>query len=105
MLRWVQACTTIPLFFTAVVVEPLLHGSWSPGLLLVPVLVGYGRCLRYLTVRRYDEPWWSQLVTYSLAPAVALWQYTVLRAIWWYGMATCLRTGWGTRQNGVEVSL
>jgi hyaluronan synthase len=105
MLRWVQACVTVPVFFTVVVVEPVLRGSWSPGLLLVPVLIGYGRCLRYLTIRRYDEPWWSQLVTYSLAPAVALWQYTVLRAIWWYGMATCLKTGWGTRQNGVEVTL
>ena len=105
MLRWVQACTTIPVFFTVVIVEPVIHGAWSPGLLLVPVLVGYGRCLRYLTIRRYDEPWWSQLITYSFAPAVALWQYTVLRAIWWYGIATCLKTGWGTRQNGAEVSL
>jgi hyaluronan synthase len=105
MLRWVQACTTVPVFFAVVIIEPVIHGSWSPGLLLVPVLVGYGRCLRYLTIRRYDEPWWSQLITYSLAPAVALWQYTVLRVIWWYGMATCLKTGWGTRQEGVEVSL
>jgi hyaluronan synthase len=105
MIRWVQACTTIPLFFTVVVVEPALHGTWSPELLIVPLLVGYGRSLRYLTIRRYDEPWWSQILTYLLAPLVALWQYTVLRGIWWYGMATCLKTGWGTRQNGVEVSL
>jgi hyaluronan synthase len=71
----------------------------------VLVLVGYGRSLRYLTVRRYDEPWWSQLLTWLLAPVVGVWQYTVLRGIWWYGMATCLRTGWGTRQHGVEVAL
>jgi hyaluronan synthase len=105
MLRWVQACITVPLFFTVVVAEPVTRGSWSPGLLLVSVLVGYGRSLRYLTVRRYDEPAWSQALTYLLAPVVALWQYTVLRFIWWYGMATCLRTGWGTRQDGVEVTL
>jgi hyaluronan synthase len=29
----------------------------------------------------------------------------VLRAMRWYGMATCARTGWGTRQNGAEVAL
>jgi len=23
----------------------------------------------------------------------------------WYAMATCLKGGWGTRQNGVEVTL
>ena len=35
---------------------------------------------------------------------VAMWTYTVLRVLWWYGMAKCLKTGWGTRQQ-VEVSL
>jgi hyaluronan synthase len=105
MFRWVQVCTTIPIFLTIMVAEPVIHGTWSPRVLVVLVLVGYGRGLRYLTVRRYDEPWWSQLLTWLLAPVVAVWQYTVLRGIWWYGMATCLRTGWGTRQHGVEVAL
>jgi hyaluronan synthase len=105
MFRWVQAFTTIPLFLTIMVAEPAIHGTWSPRVLVVVVLVGYGRSLRYLTVRRYDEPWWSQLLTWLLAPVVAVWQYTVLRGIWWYGIATCLHTGWGTRQHGVEVAL
>ncbi|MDX6340676.1 MAG: hyaluronan synthase [Trebonia sp.] len=105
MFRWVQAFTTIPLFLTIMVAEPAIHGTWSPRVLVVVVLVGYGRSLRYLTVRRYDDPWWSQLLTWLLAPVVAVWQYTVLRGIWWYGIATCLRTGWGTRQHGVEVAL
>jgi hyaluronan synthase len=104
-MRWVQACTALPLFIAVAVIEPIERGSWPLGLLLVPVLVGYGRSLRYLTIRRYDEPWWSQALTYALAPLVALWAYTGLRVIWWYGMATCLRTGWGTRQDGVEVTL
>jgi hypothetical protein len=29
----------------------------------------------------------------------------VLRPLRWYGMATCLRQGWTTRVNGVEVSM
>ena len=105
MFRWVQAFTTIPLFLTVMVAEPAIRGTWSPEVAVVMVLVGYGRSLRYLTIRRYDEPWWSQLLTWLLAPLVAAWQYTVLRGVWWYGMATCLRTGWGTRQHGVEVAL
>jgi hyaluronan synthase len=105
LLRWVQAFTTIPLFFTVMIAEPVIHQTWTPWILLVPPLVGYGKSLRYLTVRRPDEPWWSQLLTWLLAPLVAVWQYTVLRGIWWYATATCLRTGWGTRQEGVEVTL
>jgi len=105
LFRWVQAFTTIPLFFAIMVVEPATRGTWSPRILLVMVLVGYGKSLRYLTIRRYDEPRWSQLLTWLLAPLVALWQYTVLRGIWWCGIATCTRTGWGTRQHGVEVAL
>jgi hyaluronan synthase len=105
LFRWVQAFTTIPLFFAIMVVEPATRGTWSPRILLVMVLVGYAKSLRYLTIRRYDEPRWSQLLTWLLAPLVALWQYTVLRGIWWYGIATCTHTGWGTRQHGVEVAL
>jgi len=105
MIRWVQALTAIPLFFTVIIIEPIMRGSWPVNLLFIPLFVGYGRSLRYLTIRRYDEPWWSQVLTYLLAPLVAIWAYTVLRFIWWYGIATCLKTGWGTRQNGVEVSL
>jgi hypothetical protein len=32
----------------------------------------------------------------------ALLAFTVLRVVRWYGMATCLRTGWGTREE-IEV--
>lgn len=32
-------------------------------------------------------------------------RWTVLRFMRWYGVATCAKTGWGTRQNGAEVSL
>ena len=34
----------------------------------------------------------------------ALWVFFVLRGIRWYGMASSLKTGWGTRAD-VEVSL
>ena len=78
---------------------------FSLGLIAIPLLIGCGRNLRYLTVRRYDEPLWSQLLTYLTSPLVTIWTYTVLRGLWYYGTFTCLRTGWGTRQDGVEVTL
>jgi hyaluronan synthase len=102
--RWVQAIITVPLFVAAFVVDPVRIHRFPPGLLLIPLLLCYGRSLRYLTIRRYDEPPWSQLVTYLTAPLVAVWTCTVLRVLWWYAMATCLKTGWGTRQH-VEVVL
>lgn len=46
----------------------------------------------------------SQLATWALAPVAALWAFFVLRPVRWYAMATCLRTGWGTRAD-VEVTL
>ncbi len=102
--RWVQACITIPLFLTVFAIDPIRTHHFPLSLFIVPVLVGYGRSLRYLTIRRYDESVWSQILTYLTAPLVVMWTYTVLRVLWWYGMATCLKTGWGTRQQ-VEVSL
>lgn len=105
LIRWLQAFITIPLFVTVFFVDPLLTNHFAPSLLIIPILVGYGRSLRYLTIRRYDESAWSQVLTYLTAPLVAMWTYTVLRVLWWYGMATCLKTGWGTRQHGVEVSM
>ncbi len=31
-------------------------------------------------------------------PIAILMGWTVLRVLHWYGMATCAKTGWGTRQ-------
>jgi hyaluronan synthase len=75
-----------------------------PYLMVVPLLVGYGQALRYLTISRTDQTFRSQLLTVALSPLATLWAFTVLRFVRWYGMATCLKTGWGTRQN-VEVGL
>jgi hyaluronan synthase len=56
-------------------------------------------------VARGDEPFRSQLLTWAMSPLVSVWSFAVLRFVRLYGMATCTRTGWGTRQNGAEVTL
>jgi hyaluronan synthase len=102
--RWFQVVLTTVVFTGVFVVVPVRSGHFSPWLLIVPVLVGYAQSLRYLTFTRSDESAASQLLTFLLAPVAMLWAFTVLRVVRFYAMATCAKTGWGTRQNGVEVT-
>ncbi len=60
--------------------------------------------LRLATVRRSDQGIFSKLFGIALLPVAALWYVLVLRQIRFYGMATCWRQGWVTRQH-VEVRL
>jgi hyaluronan synthase len=60
--------------------------------------------VRLTTVKRSDQGWLSKLAGVALMPPAALWYLLVLRQIRFYGMATCHRQGWVTRQK-VEVKL
>jgi hyaluronan synthase len=101
---WMQTAIATVTWVAVFVVQPVIDGALVPSLLLIPVLVVYGQSLRYLSVRRSDESVWSQLATVALAPLMMLWVMFVLRLVRWYAMATCLKTGWGTRAD-VEVGL
>lgn len=76
----------------------------APLLLLVPIVVAYTQALRYLTLKRSDESFTSQLFTYLLAPLAMLWSYAILRPIRLYAMFQCFKNEWGTR-GSVEVQL
>lgn len=79
------------------------HAAVTPWFFAVPVCVGAGQTLRYLTIRRDDQPLRSQVLTWALTPLAVLWAWLVLRPMRWYGMATCGHTGsWGTRKT-VEI--
>ncbi|MFF7881011.1 glycosyltransferase [Streptomyces sp. NPDC020794] len=101
---WVQMALSTVIFSLLFVVYPAVTVHFDPLLLLVPALIGYGQALRYLSFRRSDETLASQLWTFALAPLALLWSFFVLRVVRWYAMATCLKTGWGTRQHGAEVT-
>lgn len=105
LMRWVQMAVATGVFIYLFVSQPAVgHGpSWM--VVIAPVTIGYAQGLRYLTIRRPDETLASQLGTWALAPITVLWAWTVLRAVRWYAILTCLRTDWGTRQDGVEVAL
>lgn len=102
--RWVSMVVSTMLFIALFLVQPVVDGTLTWQLLIMTVLIGYAQCLRYLTVQRSDESVWSQWATWLVAPIAAMWAFFVLRPIRWYAMATCLRTGWGTRKK-VEVTL
>ena len=86
--------------------SPILDPDPSavPWLIAVPLAVGYAQTLRYMTVRRSDQTTAYQWGTWLLTPVAVAFAFFVLRAIRWYGVATCWKTGWGTRKT-VEVSL
>jgi hyaluronan synthase len=106
-LGWVQmvvSTTILGLLFVAAPIRDPRLVAQLPFLLTIPVLIGYGQALRFLSVRRNDDRLRSQLLTFALAPVATLWAFTVLRVVRWYAMVTCLKTGWGTREN-VEVAV
>jgi hyaluronan synthase len=107
LVAWVQMALSSVIFIALFVVWPIQQeqylAAW-PYLLAVPVLIGYGQSLRYLTVRRNDQSTVSQVVTFLLSPVATIYAFTVLRFMRWWAMMTPLKTGWGTREN-VEVRL
>jgi hyaluronan synthase len=105
MFRWWQFALSTIIFATLFIVVPITHYSVFPYLfylLIIPLLVAYGQALRFLTITRSDQTFRYRLGTWLMTPAPAMWSYVVLRCLRYYAMATCRKTGWGTRAT-VEV--
>lgn len=106
LLRWFQMALSTVVLVWLLLVEPVGYGHRPPlSFAFVPFLIGWAQGLRYLTLARSDETLASRTATWLLMPLAVVWAWTVLRAMRWYGMATCAKTGWGTRQHGAEVTL
>ncbi|MFI6816087.1 glycosyltransferase [Nonomuraea sp. NPDC050328] len=86
-------------------IHPVVSRALVVDAVVITVLLSYLQNLRYLTYRRSDQRFTSQLLTYALSPVSTLWVTLFLRPLRWYAAATCFRTGWGTRTAGVEVTL
>ncbi|MFE4997710.1 glycosyltransferase [Streptomyces mirabilis] len=105
-MRWIQMVLTQLVTVWMLAVEPLAYGNPPPkSMLVVPFLIGWAQGLRYLSIIRSDERIRSRALTWLAMPAAILLAWTVLRWLRWYGIATCAKTGWGTRENGAEVTL
>jgi hyaluronan synthase len=66
--------------------------------------LSYIRSVRYLSLRRPDQSFRSQLLTFALAPLSTVLNVYLCTMLQYAGLATFLKTGWGTRQN-VEVGI
>lgn len=96
---WVQMAMSTITFGYFFLYLPVINPRILPYLLLIPVLVGYGQATRYFMVQRADTSLRTQLAVYLAAPVLSVYSFFVLRALRLYAMATCLKTGWGTRAN------
>jgi len=107
---WIFTVYTVGAFLTSVAVTVAIPLAWpATEHLLVASLAAMvvwplSISLRLATVRRSDQGTVNRLIGVALLPAAALWYMTVLRQIRFYGIATCWRQGWVTRQQ-VEVRL
>ncbi|HEY4964177.1 MAG TPA: glycosyltransferase [Candidatus Saccharimonadales bacterium] len=103
LLGWIQMFISLFIFFAIFVITPAITGKLLPVLILVPILVGYGEGLFYLTIKRSDVSFKSQMLTYSTSIFATFWSFFVLRFVRWYAIVTCRKAGWGTRET-VEVT-
>jgi hyaluronan synthase len=75
------------------------------GMVIGVLLVAFATGLRSLCVRRSDDTWQVRCWTCLLNPTAVLWLWFVVRVVRYYGILTCLKQGWTTRQAGVEVGV
>jgi hyaluronan synthase len=107
---WIFTVYTIASFLFSVAISIAIPLVWpaSENLLLASmaamVIWPLSISLRLATVRRSDQGLFSRLFGIALLPVAALWYLLVLRQIRFYGIATCWRQNWVTRQH-VEVRL
>ena len=102
---WLSFVLMLFAFVFIFVVGPLFGGGQlGAQMVAVSVLLFYMFAAKYLTVARSDQGLRFQLGTLLMAPLMLVWSIVVLRPLRLYSIATCHRTGWGTREK-VEVAL
>ncbi len=107
---WLFTFYTIGSFLTSVAMTLVIPLAWpSTESLLIASLAAmiiwpWAIAVRLATIHRTDQSLGNRLIGVALLPLAALWYLVVLRQIRFYGIATCWRQGWVTRQQ-VEVRL
>jgi len=107
---WLYVVYTLWAFFTSVAITIVIPLAWpatrnlaiASGIALVAWPCA--TAVRIATLRRSDQRWYGKLTGVLLLPFAALWYLIVLRQIRFYGIATCARQHWVTREK-VEVTL
>jgi len=108
---WGWWWTALAFYYTiaSLFVPLLLIGAWpaSAGLAawtgLSVIAWSFTTSLHVLRIRRDGETAWTRLSSVLAYPAGLIWSSYCLRPIRLYGLFTCFRQGWVTRQAGVEI--
>ena len=107
---WWVTVINLWLFFASIaasiaafVVWPVAH-QFILDAAAAPVIWMYLTYLRNFIVVRSDETLADRLDSFLIVPVSFAWLLAVLKPLRFWGMATCWRTGWGTRAK-VEVGI
>jgi hyaluronan synthase len=111
MTSWGWWWTVLAIYYTiaSLFVPLLLIGAWpaSAGLArwtgLSVIGWSFTTSLHVLRIRRAGETGWTRLTSVLAYPAGLIWSAYCLRPIRLYGLFTCFKQGWVTRQAGVEI--
>lgn len=94
---WVQFIVATVVFVALYAVWPAVDHRFYAWSLVIPLLLGYVICSRYLMVQRSDMSQRQIFGMVALAPVMVLWSWLVCRPIRFYAIATFNRRTWGTR--------
>ena len=105
---WWTTAINLWLFFASLFASAIAIAMWPVTGYFVadaigaPVIWLYLAAIRIFIVRRSDETLADVLDSFIVIPLAFVWLLAVLKPLRIWGMATCWRTGWGTRAD-VEV--
>ncbi len=107
---WWTTAINLWLFFASMFASLIAIAMWPvTGYFIAdaigaPVIWLYLAAIRIFLVRRSDETLADVLDSFIVIPLAFAWLLLVLKPLRIWGMATCWRTGWGTRSE-VEVGV
>ncbi len=107
---WWTTAINLWLFFSSMFASVIAIAMWPvtgyfvADAICAPVIWLYLAAIRIFLVRRSDETLADVLDSFIVIPLAFVWLLVVLKPLRIWGMATCWRTGWGTRSQ-VEVGV
>jgi hyaluronan synthase len=94
------AALFVPVYYFAIWPKSEHLVKWTAASILA---WSFSTSLHVLRVRREGESVWTRISSVLAYPAGLIWSSYFLRPIRFYGIFTCFRQGWVTRQAGIEI--
>jgi len=88
----------------ALVYLPIRHHEWPVVYVLYMIALAYARDARYMSIKRPDQSYWQQLLTYLMAPLSMVLHVYLCTVLSYWGLASFWKMDWNTRSK-VEVGI